>query len=338
VSPTLDEVLRQPVAGVPAPVAEVLLALAGGCGDLAEAVAARHGAHVAPNADTGAGDVQAGIDVVADELFTGRLGQAPVRWVASEARPAATLLDCTAPIAVAIDPLDGSADLSTNAAVGTIFSLLRAAGGSPDATFHTAGTAQLAAGFVVYGPATTMVLTVGASVHGFVLDRSSGRWLLERAGLAIPHSTPEYAVNASNRRHWAPGLRAYIDDLVAGATGPRLADFDMRWTATLVAEANRILTRGGIVLYPADDRAGYEEGRLRLLHEAFPIALIVERAGGAATDGSSRLLDRVVGDLHQRTPLVFGSADKVARVAAYHDERFEGDRSPLFSARGLFRG
>lgn len=332
---TLDEFLDR--QGDRESVALVIGRLAGACAELSLVLASGDPEMTAAETDKGAGDVQTRLDVVADELFVRHLCDAGVHSVASEERPEPLLVDPSGTVAVAIDPIDGSSNLATNAPVGTIFSLLPADGTTPDDPFHTVGTTQLAAGFVVYGPATTMALTLGAGTHTFVLDPRSGHWMLRQATLAIPYGTPEYAINASNRRHWHPGLRAYVDELVAGTEGPRHTDFNMRWMAAVVVEAYRILIRGGIFMYPADDRVGYREGRLRLLYEAFPIAMLVEQAGGAATDCAGRLLDRTVDGLHQRTPLVFGSTDKVARVTSYYASLFDSDRSPLFATRGLFR-
>lgn len=332
---TLDEYLD--CRGDRGPVAEAVGRLAAGCAEVAAVLAGGDPELGAARIDKGAGDVQTRLDVLADELFVRHLHGAPVHSVASEERAEPLLLDRAGVVAVAIDPIDGSSNLATNAPVGTIFSLLPAGGVTTEDPFHAVGTAQLAAGFVVYGPATTMALTIGDGTHTFVLAPGTGRWMLREAAVAVPGGTPEYAINASNRRHWPAGLRAYVDELVAGTDGPRHTDFNMRWMAAVVVEAYRILIRGGIFMYPADDRVGYREGRLRLLYEAFPIALLVEQAGGAATDCTGRLLDRTVADLHQRTPLVFGSADKVARLTAYGERLFEGDRSPLFAARGLFR-
>lgn len=326
--------------GCPRGVADVIDRLARTAIELAELIAGGDAALAAERSDKGGGDHQIGLDLVADELFAGCLAGAPVHSLASEERVDVTLLDPGAAVAVAIDPLDGSSNLAANAAVGTIFTLFPAgAAGDPGDPFRAAGTAQLAAGVVMYGPATTMALTVGAGTACFVADRRVRTWRLATARLAIPDGTPEYAINASNRRHWPAGLRTYVDDLVAGEDGPRGIDFNMRWNAALVAETHRILGRGGIFLYPADDRDGYRRGRLRLLYEAFPVALLVEQAGGAATDGRSRILDGSLGaaGLHQRTPLVFGSPDKVARVATYLDTTFPSDHAPLFAARGLFR-
>jgi fructose-1,6-bisphosphatase I len=208
-----------------------------------------------------------------------------------------------------------------------------------DAAFLRPGTAQLAAGFVVYGPQTALVLTLRAGTHVFTLDRRTNTFVLTRADVRIPAGRREYAINASNYRHWDEPVRAYVDDCIAGADGPRGTDFNMRWIASLVAEAFRILARGGIFLYPSDARPGYERGWLRLVYEANPLALVVEEAGGAATDGENRILEISPTALHQRVPLVFGCRHKVERVAEYYAGRLPspGERSPLFGRRGLFR-
>jgi fructose-1,6-bisphosphatase I len=172
----------------------------------------------------------------------------------------------------------------------------------------------------------------------FTLDHSNGRYLLTRADIQVPLDKREFAINASNYRHWEEPVRAFIDDCVAGTEGPRGVNFNMRWIASLVAEAFRVLTRGGLFLYPRDDRPGYERGRLRLVYEANPMALIMEQAGGAATDGENRILDIQPQELHQRVPLVFGSRDYVEAVVRYHKEPASLiERSPLFGYRGLFR-
>ncbi len=200
------------------------------------------------------------------------------------------------------------------------------------------GTAQLAAGFIIYGPQTAFALTVGDGTRIFTLDRGTRQFILTRPAVQIPEGRREYAINASNYRHWNAAVREYVDDLVAGESGPRGQNFNMRWIASLVAEAYRVLVRGGIFLYPRDSRPDYRAGRLRLVYEAFPIAFLVEQAGGAATDGERRILDLIPESLHCRTPLIFGSADKVARVTRYHaaPPSIVGE-SPLFAKRGLFR-
>ncbi len=191
---------------------------------------------------------------------------------------------------------------------------------------------------MVYGPHTALVLSLGDGVDLFVLDRKTREFRLARRALTIPPDAREFAINASNYRHWSSPVRTFIDDCLEGAEGPSGKNFNMRWVASLVAETHRIFSRGGVFLYPEDDRPGYEKGRLRLIYEAAPIAFLAEQAGGQATDGVAPILDRVPTDLHERTPLVFGASRKVARIAAYHvDPSFIRERSPLFGDRGLFR-
>ncbi|HVL19754.1 MAG TPA: class 1 fructose-bisphosphatase, partial [Amaricoccus sp.] len=170
----------------------------------------------------------------------------------------------------------------------------------------------------------------------YVLDRGTGVFRLATAGIVVPRCSSEYAINASNYRHWPQPIRAYVDDCLAGAEGPHACDFNTRWIASLVAEVHRIVTRGGVFLYPSDRRPGYEHGRLRRVYECAPIAFLIEQAGGKATDGCDRLLDQAAASLHERTPFVFGSAEKVDRVAAYHDLP-DAETSALFGRRGLFR-
>ena len=286
------------------------------------------------------GDHQVLLDVAAHELFVATLRRnALVQVVASEEATDAIWLNNGGRFAVAFDPLDGSSNVSINAPIGSIFSVLPGAdpSASPDQPFLVDGDAIVAAGLAIFGPRTILVLGADREVSSWVLDTSTGTFALLRPSLRVPEDANEFAINTSNYRHWQPGLRRYIDDLFAGADGPRGADFNMRWIAAVVAEAYRILIRGGIYLYPADSRPRYERGRLRLLYEGHPIAWLIERAGGAATDGNERILNRRVGDLHEHTPLVFGSTNKVERVRDYDLDPFVGTRSPLFSRRGLYR-
>jgi fructose-1,6-bisphosphatase I len=286
-----------------------------------------------------AGDAQKQLDLYAHEAFHGALQAAPVAALASEESDAPIALQAGAPYAVAIDPLDGSSNIDTNVSIGTIFSILpMAAGADPAGIFLGPGRRQAAAGFVIYGPQTALVLTRGQGSDLFVLDRAAGRFVLVEQGLRIPEGRREYAINASNYRHWDEPVRAYVDDCIAGADGPHGTDFNMRWIASLVAEAYRILIRGGVFLYPRDGRRGYQNGRLRLVYEANPLAFVVEQAGGGATDGERRILDLEPVALHQRVPLVFGCRSQVERVAAFVTGRLPpGERSPLFGRRGLFR-
>lgn len=219
------------------------------------------------------------------------------------------------------DPLDGSSNIDVNVSIGTIFSVLRCPDGAqaPDGrAFLQPGSRQVAAGFVVYGPSTVLVLTVGSGVAGFTLDREAGSWVLTQERIEIPADTAEFAINMSNMRNWEPPVRRYIDECLAGKNGPRGKDFNMRWVASMVADVYRVLSRGGIFMYPRDAR--HKEGRLRLMYEANPMAFIVEQAGGAATEGRMRILDVQPAALHQRVGVVLGSRNEVERVARYHTQ------------------
>jgi len=285
------------------------------------------------------GDRQRTIDIVADRLMRDALRTAPVAAVLSEEAELPETLNPDAQLCVAIDPLDGSANLENNISVGTIFSI-RPKTHDIISTFFEPGTAQCAAGFFIYGPQTVLVLAFDQRVDCFALDPPTGEFVLIWRDLQVPPDTPEFAINASNRRHWSSPVRGYIDQCLAGVNGERGQDFNMRWIGSLVAEAYRILMRGGVFLYPADARQGYREGRLRLLYEAHPIALIMEWAGGAASNGRSRILELSARTPHQRVPLIMGSARAVRDVDAIHqtvEPLFESSDAPLFARRGLFR-
>jgi len=286
------------------------------------------------NAD---GDKQRALDVLADQKIVTALKSADVAYYASEEEEAILTLNAGGALAVAVDPLDGSSNIDANISVGTIFSVFPASAGGATESFFRPGREQLAGGYIVYGPHVALVFTLGAGVAHFVLDPADKVFKLVADGVRIAPSTREYAINASNYRHWIPPIRTFVDDCVAGAQGPHGKDFNMRWVASLVAETHRIFVRGGVFLYPADERKGYEQGRLRLLYEANPIAFVVEQAGGGAIDGFNRILDKQASTLHQRTPLIFGSAEKVNRINSYYtDVHFERTPSPLFGQRGLF--
>jgi fructose-1,6-bisphosphatase I len=284
------------------------------------------------------GDLQKDIDVAADEIMRRALRGAPVAAVLSEEAALPETFKPGAPLCVAIDPLDGSANLANNISVGTIFSI-RPRGNDVLSTFFEPGTAQCAAGFIVYGPQTTLVLALNQSVDIFILDRRAHHFVLFAQGVRIAPDAAEFAINASNRRHWHGPVRAYIEECLAGSKGNRGADFNMRWIGSLVAESLRILMRGGVFLYPADARPSYREGRLRLLYEAHPMALVMEWAGGAASTGRRRILELGAKTPHQRVPLVMGSTRGVRDVAAIHDciePMFDNSDAPLFARRGLF--
>ena len=221
------------------------------------------------------------------------------------------------------DPLDGSSNIDVNISVGTIFSVLRCPEGvrEPDEqAFLQPGTQQVAAGYAVYGSSTILVLTLGDGVHMFTLDREQGSFILTGTNLSIPEDTSEFAINMSNMRHWEAPMRRYIEELLAGRTGPRGRDFNMRWVASMVADVHRILTRGGIFIYPRDLKDPSKPGKLRLMYEANPMAMIVEQAGGAATTGLERILGVRPSQLHQRVPVFLGSRNEVERVTTYHRE------------------
>ncbi len=218
------------------------------------------------------------------------------------------------------DPLDGSSNIDNNMSVGTIFSVLRCPEGMEptEQAFLQPGAQQVAAGYAVYGPSTTFVLTTGRGVDGFTLDREQGSFVLTHPQMTIPEDTKEFAINMSNQRFWEAPMQRYVADLLAGKDGPRGKDFNMRWVASMVADVHRILTRGGIFLYPIDSKTRDKGGRLRLMYEANPIALIIEQAGGAATTARQRILDLQPTSLHQRVAVVLGSRNEVAEVSRYH--------------------
>ncbi len=290
------------------------------------------GEQVGENTD---GDGQKALDIIADEMFCTALKDTAVRWYASEEREEVGEINPTGTLALATDPLDGSSNIDNNVSIGTIFSIFDAKA-DPNASFLRPGTEQVAAGYIIYGPQTGLMVTFGNGTLSFILDPDTSEFLLVNPAVKIAEASSEFAINASNYRHWTKPVRAYIDDALAGETGPRGKNFNMRWVASLVADTHRIMSRGGIFLYPSDHRRGYERGRLRMTYECAPIAMLVEQAGGLATDGCDRLLEQTVKTLHGRTPLVFGTPEKVNRVATYHDLP-ENETSALFRDRGLFR-
>ncbi|MET0081783.1 MAG: class 1 fructose-bisphosphatase [Sedimenticola sp.] len=223
------------------------------------------------------------------------------------------------------DPLDGSSNTDVNVSVGTIFSILRCPGERvcphQDA-FLQPGVQQVAAGYALYGPSTMMVLSTGNGVNGFTLDQDIGEFILTHPNMTIPADTREFAINASNMRHWEAPVKRYVDEALAGKTGPRGEDFNMRWIASMVAEVHRILTRGGIFMYPIDAKmkASGTEGKLRLMYEANPMSMIIEQAGGASSTGRERIMELKPKALHQRVPVILGSKNEVERVVQYHAE------------------
>ncbi|MDP5308771.1 class 1 fructose-bisphosphatase [Paracoccus spongiarum] len=271
----------------------------------------------------------------AEALFRDALRDAGLRWFATEDKQQPMAIQTDGRYALALDPLDGSSNIDTNVAIGTIFAIFPAEADAA-ASFLRPAREMIGGGYIIYGPRCWLMVSFGDGVQAYGLNPDTDCFDLIDPRLTMPDCSFEFAIDASNYRHWPRPIRAYIDDCVAGTEGPRAQNFTMRWIASLVAEAHRILMRGGIFLYPADARPGHEEGRLRMLHECAPIALLIEQAGGRASDGALSILDRRIASLHGRTPLVFGSAEKVDRVATYHDLP-ESEVSALFGNRGLFR-
>ncbi|MEO7071909.1 MAG: class 1 fructose-bisphosphatase [Rhodanobacter sp.] len=221
------------------------------------------------------------------------------------------------------DPLDGSSNIDVNVSVGTIFSVLRCPEGVTEPTardFLQPGTTQLAAGYVVYGPATVLVLTFGHGTHEFTLEREVGSFILSRRAMRIPEQTAEFAINMSNQRHWQVPMQRYIGELLDGKDGPRGKDFNMRWVASMVADVHRIVTRGGVFYYPLDAKIAAQGGKLRLMYEANPMAFIVEQAGGAASTGRQRIMDVQPSALHQRVPVFLGSREEVETAVRHHQQ------------------
>jgi len=271
------------------------------------------------------GEVQKKLDIIANEvLIEANEWGGALAAMASEEMEGIYVVPNRYPqgeYLLLFDPLDGSSNIDVNVSIGTIFSVLKKPDGSAgvsEADFLQAGKQQVAAGYCVYGPQTTLVLTVGDGVAMFTLDREQGSFVLTQDGVQIPEDTKEFAVNMSNMRHWAPPMKRYIDECLAGKTGPRGKDFNMRWIASMVADVHRILTRGGVFMYPWDQREPEKAGKLRLMYEANPMGFLVEQAGGAATNCQQRILDIEPGKLHQRVSVVLGSKNEVERVTAYH--------------------
>ena len=273
------------------------------------------------------GEKQMKLDVIAnDTLLEANLWGGQLAAIASEEMDQPFTIPDRYPkgeFLLLFDPLDGSSNIDINSVVGTIFSVLRAPEGVKEPSekdFLRPGSEQVAAGYAIYGPSTMLVMTVGDGVAAFTLDREIGAWYLTERGYRVLEATQEFAINMSNRRHWYPPVRKYIDELLDGKTGPRGKDYNMRWIAALVAEIHRIMNRGGVFMYPADLRTPDRPGRLRLLYEANPMAMLMEQAGGAATDGRQRILDIQPTSLHQRVPLFIGAKEEVEQVTKYHLE------------------
>jgi fructose-1,6-bisphosphatase I len=271
------------------------------------------------------GEVQKKLDVITNDIMVNALN-----WTGHLAGMASEEVDDIIAIPAQypkgkylalFDPLDGSSNIDVNLTVGTIFSILRCREGVDPVVedFLRKGSEQVCAGFVLYGPSTMMVLTTGHGVNGFTLDQDIGEFILTHPSMKIPEETSEFAINMSNQRFWEPPVKRYIEECLQGTEGPREKNFNMRWIASLVAEVYRILTRGGVFLYPYDLRDLSKSGRLRIMYEANPMAFIIEQAGGACSTGRERILDIKPSHIHQRVPLILGSKREVERIVAYHE-------------------
>jgi fructose-1,6-bisphosphatase I/sedoheptulose-1,7-bisphosphatase len=326
----------------------LILSVALACKSVATCVAqgALAGALGSAGSENSQGEAQQALDVIANEAFLNCAdwgGHAAAMASEEMELPCAAAQGESGKYLLVYDPLDGSSNIDVNLSVGSIFSILRMpiTGCAPaeERAFLQPGTTQVAAGYAIYGPSTMLVLTVGNGVHAFTLERSIGEFLLTHRDLRVPERTDEFAINTSNSRFWETPVRRYVAECMAGAAGPRGRDFNMRWIASLVAEAHRILMRGGVFLYPRDRKEPDRPGRLRLLYEANPVGMLIEQAGGRASTGRGPVLELAPAALHQRVPFVFGSREEVERIERYHAED-NGDTDldiPLFHARGLFR-
>lgn len=282
------------------------------------------------------GSLQKPLETLSQTLFEEALKKLPISFIASEKSTELLQVDSDASLGVAIDPLDGSSNIETNTSIGTIFSVLSA---NADNLFEkNLGDILQASGFLFYGAQTRLVLTCGDGSYSFLFDPDDEKFYRVGGALEVPAGQHEFAINTSNYRFWDESVRYFIDDCVAGENGPLGEDFNMRWNASLVAEAYRILVRGGVFLYPGDSRPNYESGRLRLLYEALPLAFIIQQAGGMASDGVESLLDMKLASLHKRVPLIFGSEDRVREVIEYlSGDAVDNTRFPLFENRSLLR-
>ena len=300
---------------------QVILTIASTCQDIDAALQKGALAGILGSAENEnvQGETQKKLDVISNDMLIDALQQHPaVVALASEELEDMTPAQANGEYLVLFDPLDGSSNIDINMCVGTIFSILKNTGELTTENFFQKGRDQVAAGYVLYGPSTMLVLTTGQGVQMFTFDPDSKQFVLTNDQVQIPAETQEFAINSSNQRHWEAPVQRYIGELQAGKTGERGKDFNMRWVACMVGDVHRILTRGGIFLYPYDLKDPKKAGRLRLMYEANPMSFLVEQAGGASSTGRMDIMDVEPNDLHQRIPVILGSKAEVERVASYH--------------------
>ena len=313
---------------IPSQLRLLLEVVARACKSISQAVnkGALGGVLGATESENVQGEIQKKLDIIANEvLIEANEWGGHLAAMASEEMDSIYLVPHRYPqgeYLLLFDPLDGSSNIDVNVSIGTIFSVLvKPEGvGVSEQDFLQPGSKQVAAGYCVYGPQTTLVLTVGDGVAMFTLDREQGSFVLTQENLRIPEDTKEFAINMSNMRHWDTPVKRYIDECLQGREGPRGKDFNMRWIASMVADVHRILTRGGVFLYPWDKREPHKAGKLRLMYEANPMSWLIEQAGGAATNGKQRILGIQPGQLHERVSVMLGSKNEVERATRYHNE------------------
>ncbi len=312
---------------IPAQLRLLLEVVARACKSISQAVnkGALGGVLGTANTENVQGEIQKKLDIIANEvLIEANEWGGHLAAMASEEMDTIYVVPNRYPqgeYLLLFDPLDGSSNIDVNVSIGTIFSVLKKPEGDAgvqEKDFLQAGARQVAAGYCVYGPQTTLVLTVGDGVAMFTLDREQGSFVLTQEHVRIPEDTKEFAINMSNMRHWDAPVKRYIDECLQGTEGPRGKDFNMRWIASMVADVHRILTRGGIFMYPWDKREPDKPGKLRLMYEANPMSWLIEQAGGAATNGRQRILDIQPGKLHERVSVILGSKNEVGRMTRYH--------------------
>ncbi|MEJ7880878.1 class 1 fructose-bisphosphatase [Acinetobacter baumannii] len=319
---TLSQFLQQEKGNLTPELAQVIDTIAATCKTIDQALQKGALAGILGSAgnENVQGETQKKLDVISNDYLIDALKVHPhVGGLASEELDDFTPAQENGEYLVLFDPLDGSSNIDINMCVGTIFSILPAKNAITQAQdFMQAGTQQVAAGYVLYGPSTMMALTVGNGVAFFTLDPETQTFLLTTENVQVSADTQEFAINASNQRHWEQPIKQYIEELLAGKTSVREKDFNMRWVACMVGDVHRILCRGGIFLYPYDLKDPKKAGRLRLMYEANPMSMLIEQAGGASTTGRVRILEIEPTELHQRVPVIIGSKNEVERVTSYH--------------------
>jgi fructose-1,6-bisphosphatase I len=311
-------------AAIPSGLQDLLTAVVNTCSILSHEVAQGALIGLLGSAGTGnvQGEVQQKLDIIANDLLIdGVKGCKSLAGLASEEMELPVPVQGTGDYLLLFDPLDGSSNIDVNVSIGTIFSVLKKQ--DPNAPLQTSdfllsGRHQVAAGYVVYGPQTTMALTLGDGVVMFTLNKVTGEFLLIKDSVTISHSTKEFAINMSNMRHWADPVRRYVEECLAGVSGARDKDFNMRWIASMVADVHRVLSRGGVFMYPWDQREPHKPGKLRLMYEANPMSFLVEQAGGASTNGTDLIMDLQPTDLHERVSVMLGSKEEIDRIQHYH--------------------